>query len=81
MRAKFNRSFKIQAVEKALSRPDGRTLLEVADSLQVSLSSLNKWIVQSKERAFEPEIEVGLRSHSKKNDHRIGISKSGFRSL
>jgi transposase-like protein len=65
MRAKFNRSFKIQAVEKALSRPDGRTLLEVADSLQVSLSSLNKWIVQSKERAFEPEIEVGLMSHSK----------------
>lgn len=65
MRAKFNQSFKIQAVEKALGRPNGRTLLEVADSLHVSLSSLNKWIVQSREQAFEPQNVVELMSHSK----------------
>lgn len=65
MRAKFSKSFKIQAVEKALSRPEGRTLLEVADSLHVSLSSLNKWVVQSKEQAFEPENKVELMSHLK----------------
>lgn len=65
MRAKFNQSFKIQAVEKALSRPGGTTLLEVADSLQISLSSLNKWIVQSREQAFEPGNETGVMSHSK----------------
>ena len=65
MRAKFNQSFKIQAVEKALRRSGGTTLLAVADSLQISLSSLNKWIVQSREQAFELENEVGLMSHSK----------------
>lgn len=65
MRAKFNQSFKIQAVKKALSRSNGKTLQEVADSLQVSLSSLNKWIVQSREQAFEPETEVGLMNRSK----------------
>jgi len=65
MRAKFNQSFKIQAVEKVLSRPDGTTMLEIADPLQVSLSSLNKWIVQSREQAFEPETEIRLMSYSK----------------
>ena len=65
MRAKFNQSFKIQAVEKVLMRPAGTSMLEVADSLQVSLSSLNKWIVQSREQAFEPGIEIGFMSHSK----------------
>lgn len=65
MRAQFNQSFKIQAVEKALNRSDGTTLSEVADLLQISLSSLNKWIVQSREQAFEPKTEVGLMSHSK----------------
>jgi transposase-like protein len=65
MRGKFNQSFKIQAVEKALSRSNGRTMSEVANSLQVSLSSLNKWIVQSREQAFEPKAEVGLMSQSK----------------
>lgn len=65
MRAKFNQSFKIQAVEKVLSRPDGTTLLEVADSLQVSLSSLHKWVVQSREQVFEPKNKVELMSYSK----------------
>jgi len=52
-------------VEKALSRTDGTTMLEVANSLQVSLSSLHKWIVQSKNQAFEPDNEVGLMGYSK----------------
>jgi len=62
MRAKFSKSFKIQAVEKALSRPDDRSLLEVADSLQVSLSSMNKWIALSREQAFEPKNDVEFMS-------------------
>jgi len=65
MRAKFNQSFKIQAVEKALSRSSETTMSDVANSLQVSLSSLNKWVVQSREQAFEPKTEVGLMSQSK----------------
>ena len=65
MRAKFSQSFKIQAVEKALSRPDDRSLLEVADSLQVSLSSMNKWIALSREQAFEPKNNVEFMSQLK----------------
>jgi len=57
MRAKFSRSFKIQAVEKALNRSEGITLSEIADLLQVSLSSLNKWIVQARNQEFET-VEV-----------------------
>ncbi|MDQ7048025.1 MAG: IS3 family transposase [Enterobacterales bacterium] len=65
MRAKFSQSFKIQAVEKVLSRSNGTTMSQVANDLQVSLSSLNKWIVQSREQALEPGTEVGLMSQSK----------------
>jgi len=47
MRAKFNQSFKIQAVEKALSRSEVTGLREIADSLGVAVSTLHKWIKQS----------------------------------
>ncbi len=59
MRAKFNQSFKIQAVEKALSRSEVTGLREIADSLGVALSTLHKWIKQSKAQAFEPVINEG----------------------
>jgi transposase-like protein len=42
MRARFNQSFKIQAVEKAFSRSGDTTLKEVADSLGVGHSTLNR---------------------------------------
>jgi len=53
MRAKFTRSFKIQAVEKALSRKDGITVKEVADSLGVGHSTLGKWLIESRNQSFE----------------------------
>ncbi|KKK43511.1 hypothetical protein LCGC14_3168340 [marine sediment metagenome] len=53
MRAKFTQSFKIQAVEKALSRSDMTSLKEVSDSLGVGHSTLHKWIVNSKNQEFE----------------------------
>jgi transposase-like protein len=53
MRAKFTQSFKIQAVEKALSRSNITSLKEVADTLGVSHSTLNNWIIKSKNQAFE----------------------------
>ncbi len=48
MRAKFNQSFKIQAVAKALSRSDTTGLREIAESLEIAPSTLHKWIKQSK---------------------------------
>lgn len=58
MRARFNQSFKIQAVEKALSRNSTTTLKEVADSLGIGQSTLDKWIVKSRNHEFEPVTET-----------------------
>lgn len=64
MRAKFNQSFKIQAVEKALSRSSVTTLKEVADSLGVGQSTLNKWMVKSRNQEFEPVTDTEISSLS-----------------
>jgi len=42
MRAKFTQSFKIQAVEKALSRSDDTSLGEIAAGLGVGYSTLQR---------------------------------------
>lgn len=54
MRAKFTQSFKIQAVEKALSRTNDVNLSDIADALGVGYSTLTKWITQSRNQEFEP---------------------------
>ena len=66
MRARFNQSFKIQAVEKALSRSDVTTLKDVADSLGVGQSTLNRWVVQSRHHKFEPVTDNEISSHMSK---------------
>ena len=53
MRARFNQSFKIQAVEKALSRSNGTTLEQVAVALGVGHSTLQKWMAQSRAQELE----------------------------
>ena len=62
MRASFSRSFKIQAVEKGLNRSNRTTLKEVADSLGVGHSTLNKWITQSRNQEFEPVSQSEVNS-------------------
>lgn len=59
MRAKFNQSFKIQAVEKALNRSEETGLRDVANSLGVALSTLHKWLKQSKAQQFESANNEG----------------------
>ncbi len=54
MSQKFTQAFKIQAVEKALIRTEGVSVLEIAESLGVGYSTLQKWIVKSKNNEFEP---------------------------
>ena len=62
MRARFTQSFKIQAVEKALSRSDVTTLKDVADALGVGQSTLNRWIVRSRNHEFEAASGNGASS-------------------
>lgn len=53
MRAKFSRSFKMQAVQKALGRADGCGLEEFAHGMGVGYSTLQKWIRQSKNQELD----------------------------
>jgi transposase-like protein len=57
MRARYNQSFKRQAVEKALSRPEGTTLAEISDSLGIGESTLHKWIVKSRNQQLGSNTE------------------------
>lgn len=59
MSSKFTQSFKIQAVEKALSRNGETSLRDVSDSLGVSLSPMNKWDMKSRNQEFEPSVDIG----------------------
>jgi len=53
MSQRFTEGFKIQAVEKALSRSPEITLVEIAETLGVSRSALQRWITQSKNQQLE----------------------------
>lgn len=53
MRARFTRSFKVQAVEKVLRRSNGVTVKQVADGLSVGHSTLGKWLIESRNPTFE----------------------------
>ena len=53
MSQKFTEGFKIQAVEKALNRSPEITLVEMAETLGVSRSALQRWMTQSKNHELE----------------------------
>ena len=57
MSIRFTQSFKIQAVEKALSRSKETSLKQIAESLSVGYSTLERWIVQSRNQEFEWALE------------------------
>jgi len=67
MRGKFNKSFKIQAVEKALNRSDDTSLLEVAKILGVGHSTLSKWIVKSRNNEFDDVTNELIRTDMTKD--------------
>ena len=52
MKRNFSTSFKLQAVEKALSRGEGITLTEIAKSLNIGKSTLNAWITKARNQEF-----------------------------
>lgn len=53
MSTRFSQSFKVQAVEKALSRSVATRLDEIASSLGVGYSTLSRWIVQARNQEFD----------------------------
>ena len=53
MSQKYTEGFKIQAVEKALNRSPEITLTEMANTLGISRSSLQRWMTQSKNDQLE----------------------------
>jgi len=53
MSVQYSQEFKKQAVEKVLLKADNVTIKDIADSLGVNLSSLNRWRVQAKNQEFE----------------------------
>ena len=90
MAISFSQSFKLQAVEKALSRQDDVQLKDVAKSLAYWLFDFTKWIRQSKNQQLDPALDggatmlatlqkLGLFHHSVRNDN--PYSESLFRTL
>ena len=61
MSQKFTEGFKIQAVEKALNRSPEITLVEMAETLGVSRSALQRWITQSKNHQLD---SISAHDHS-----------------
>jgi len=61
MNKRFTQSFKIQAVEKMLNRHNNINVKEMADTLGVGYSTLQKWMRRSLEPAF------GMMSGSEKS--------------
>jgi transposase-like protein len=74
MRARYTESFKRQAVEKALSRSEGTTLTAITDSLGIGYSTLNKWLVKSRNQqlgsnsAHETKSINGVRKEKRPQD-------------
>lgn len=61
----FSQSFKIQAVEKALNRKNDIKLKDVAESLGVGHSTLQKWIRQSKNQQLDSALDGKVSTMSK----------------
>jgi len=60
MRAIFTQSFRMQAVEKALGRAAQTSLREVAEGLGVGKSTLNNWIVKSRNHESDSALAEGM---------------------
>jgi len=71
MSTRHTQSFKIQAVEKALSRAAGITLKEIVDELGIGSSTLGKWMKEARNNDLESPAGGGiLRSSDKRREKR-----------
>ncbi len=65
--AKFSQEFKVQSVEKALSRDPDQTLKHIADDLSVGCSTLQKWIRLAKNNNLEKSSPLMSKEKSPQN--------------
>jgi transposase-like protein len=70
MNTKFSKSFKIQAVKKALMREDGISVKTIANELSIGYSTLQKWIVQTKNHELESSDDLSTNEYSMKHEKR-----------
>jgi len=71
MRTRFSQSFKLQAVEKVLQRSADTSFAEIAATLGVGYSTLQKWVAQSRRQEFENDgYESGLVSNTMTKEKR-----------
>lgn len=55
----YSQEFKVQSVEKALSRSEEKTLNNIADDLHIGYSTLQRWICLAKKNKLEnPETNM-----------------------
>ncbi len=65
MGIRHTQSYKIQAVEKALSRSSETSLQEIADSLGIGYSTLGKWISKSRKHELE-QVDPMMKTKEKR---------------
>jgi len=71
MSTRYTQSFKMQAVEKALSRAAGITLKEIVDELGIGRSTLEKWMRDARNNDLESTEGGGiLMSGNKRRERR-----------
>jgi len=70
MSTRHTQSFKMQAVEKALSRAAGVTLKEIVDELGIGSSTLGKWMRDARNNDLECIAGSGLMTRDKRREKR-----------
>jgi transposase-like protein len=65
MASKYSHAFKQQAVEKVFMRTEGVTVSDVAHTLNVSRSALNKWLSLAKQQTLKTITEDPMTTEKK----------------
>jgi len=68
MTKRYTESFKIQAVEKVLSRANGTTIEEISTRLGVGFSSITRWTKESREQKLGIGTSKNMSKESKPQD-------------
>ncbi len=76
--ASYTQEFKVQSVEKALSRRPDQTLKNIADDLRIGYSTLQRWIHLAKKNKLEnPESSMS----KEKKAPKTGLKRNALKPL
>lgn len=68
MTKRFTESFKLQAVEKALTRTEGTTLEEITERLGIGRSTLTRWILGSGKQPLKGTTHPSMKKETRPQD-------------